>query len=388
MAFDDIISELALIYAGAAVLATVFLFLRQPIILSYILLGILVGPSGFSLINKSDHIEKISHIGIILLLFLIGLNLHPEKLFTLLKKTAIITSITSIVFASTAGIITYLFGYGLIDSVIVGLALMFSSTVVGLKLIPTTDLHNEHIGEMMISVLLLQDIFAILIILFLKSEAAINIHLLFPLLVIKGVLLSVISYAFVKHIILKLFGKFDIIQEYIFIVALGWCLFVAGTANALGLSYEIGAFIAGVTLATSSVALIISEKLKSLREFFLILFFFAIGSQFDWLILKHVFVLSVLLAVISLAIKPIIFKMAFVLSGENIEISKELGYRLGQSSEFALIVSYIAIATGKTSANIPYVIQLTVILTFIVSTYLVSNKYKTPISTNSQKRKD
>lgn len=388
MSFDNIVTELGLIYAGAAALATIFLFLKQPIIISYIVLGVAVGPFGFKLIKDAHHIEAISHVGIILLLFLIGLNLHPNKLFHLFKKTALVTTLTCLFFAFVLGGITFLFGYKLFDSVVVGLALMFSSTVVGLKLLPATDLHNNHIGEMMISVLLFQDILAILLVLFLKGDSSAGIHIVFSKLIFNGVLISILAYYLVKAVILPLFRKFDVIQEYIFIVTIGWCLFVAGLANYFGLSYEIGAFIGGVTLATSPISLIISEKLKSLREFFLILFFFSIGAQFDLTILNNVWLLSLILGGVLVIIKPIVFRRSFILSKEKETISSELGFRLGQASEFSLIVAYMAYGTAKITQQSSSLIQLTVIVTFIISTYLVSNKYKTPIGAHKDKRKD
>lgn len=388
MSFDNIVAELALIYAGAALLATLFLLLKQPVIISYIALGVLVGPFGLKIINDTHTIEEISHVGIILLLFLIGLNLHPNKLFHLFRKTALVTTVTCLLFSLVLGGLTFLFGYKLFDSVVIGLALMFSSTVVGLKLLPSTDLHNNHIGEMMISVLLFQDILAILLVLFLKGDTSESIHIVFGRLLFSGVLISVMCYYIVKAIILPLFRKFDVIQEYIFIVTIGWCLFVAGLANYFGLSYEIGAFIGGVTLATSPISLIISEKLKSLREFFLILFFFSIGAQFDLTILKSVWLLTLVLGTTLVIVKPFVFRRAFLFSKERENISKELGFRLGQASEFSLIVAYMAYGTAKISKQSSSLIQLTVIFTFIVSTYLVSNMYKTPIGANKEKRKD
>lgn len=388
MSFDNIVTELALIYAGAALLATLFLLLKQPVIISYIALGVLVGPFGFKLINDTHQIEEISHVGIILLLFLIGLNLHPNKLFHLFKKTALVTTVTCMLFSLVLGGLAFLFGYKLFDSVVIGLALMFSSTVVGLKLLPSTDLHNNHIGEMMISVLLFQDILAILLVLFLKGDTSESIHIVFGRLLFSGVLISVMCYYIVKAVILPLFRKYDVIQEYIFIVTIGWCLFTAALANYFGLSFEIGAFIGGVTLATSPISLIISEKLKSLREFFLILFFFSIGAQFDVAILKSVWLLTLILGTTLVVVKPFVFRRAFLFSKERENISKELGFRLGQASEFSLIVAYMAYGTAKISKQSSSLIQLTVIFTFIVSTYLVSNMYKTPIGANKENRKD
>jgi Kef-type K+ transport system membrane component KefB len=133
---------------------------------------------------------------------------------------------------------------------------------------------------------------------------------------------------------------------------------------------------------------VISEKLKSLREFFLILFFFAVGAKFNIYVIKNVFLLSTTLAVVLLLIKPILFAKGFILSNEDKDISKELSWRLGQASEFSLIVAAIALSSGRIINEAAYVIQLTVIITFIVSTYLVSQKYKTPISLDKHKLKD
>lgn len=388
MTFENIIGELAFIYAGAAVLATVFLFLRQPIIVAYIVLGMIAGPYGLRFIENAEHIEHIAHLGIILLLFLVGLNLHPQKLYMLFKRTALVTVGTCALFAGILGGVAYAFGYTPMESVIIGCALMFSSTVIGLKLIPTTDLHNQHIGEVMISVLLFQDILAILLMLFLKGGGDISPHIFFPLLLVKGTVLCGVAFVVVKYVIVRLFLIYDVIQEYVFVVALGWCLLMAAMAHVLGLSYEIGAFIAGVTLAISPVSLVISERLKSLREFFLILFFFAIGSQFDFLILKDVVWVSVVLGSILLVLKPLVFQPAFRMAGEDKAMAAELACRLGQASEFSLIAAYVAFMNHRISDTASYVIQLTVIITFVVSTYVVSARYKTPIAVNATQRKD
>ena len=182
--FENIIFKLALIFAGASILATLFLYLKQPIILAYIVLGMLIGPWGLGLLKNPALIEHISHLGIILLMFLLGLHLHPQKLYKLLKKTALITVGTCLLFTLLIMSVTMAFRFSWSDSLIVGLALMFSSTVISLKLIPTTTLHHKHIGEVLISVLLFQDILAILLILFLygSTQTAIYLEVLFLLL--------------------------------------------------------------------------------------------------------------------------------------------------------------------------------------------------------------
>jgi Kef-type K+ transport system membrane component KefB len=388
MDFNNIIFELVLIYAGAAFLATLFLYLKQPIILAYIALGVLVGPWGVGLIDDAQHLEQLSHIGIILLLFLIGLNLRPDRLIGLFGRTAVVTLATCFIFMSLVMLVAMLLGYAFIDSLIIGAALMFSSTIVSLKLIPTTALHHRHIGEMMISVLLLQDVIAIILLLLITGGQQGNITLTVSLLLIKLLVLVVAAFVIVKYIITALFTRFDTIREHTFLLSLGWGLLGAGVAEAIGLSYEMGAFVAGVSLATIPIALVIAEDLKPLRDFFLILFFFSIGATFNFLVTQDVILASVIVTLVLMLAKPFVFRWCFRLIGEAPRISAEVGVRLGQGSEFSLLVAYSALMTGLIEARSSYLIQTVVILTFVISTYWVMLRYPTPISSVASRRKD
>ncbi len=388
MGFQNIIFEFTLIFAGAAIFATAFLYLKQPVILAYIAFGVAAGPLGLQLIEEPGHIEKLSHIGVILLLYLLGINLKPDRLFHLFSKTAIVTLFTSLVFFIVVASATLAFGFSLIESVIVGAALMFSSTIISLKLIPTTALHHRHAGEMMTSVLLMQDMIAILLIVVLTGGGGENVGLTIVLLIAKLVVLTVISFALVKYVVDKLFLRFDIIQEYTFILALGWGLLGAGVAELIGLSYEMGAFIAGVAFASSPVSLVIAENLKPLRDFFLILFFFSIGAQFDNLITERVLLAGIVIALLIIIVKPLVFKQGFQFIGESKKFSMELGVRLGQGSEFSLLVAYSALASGLIGFQASHLIQMVVILTFVLSTYWVVFRYRTPISSSEKNRSD
>jgi Kef-type K+ transport system membrane component KefB len=285
-------------------------------------------------------------------------------------------------------LITMAFRFSWFDSLIVGLALMFSSTVISLKLIPTTTLHHKHMGEVLISVLLFQDILAILLILFLYGSTQTAIYLEILSLLLKALAFSVGSFLFVYYVLLKIFKRFDVIQDYLFLMSLGWCLLGAAAAKLLGLSYEIGAFIAGIALGASPIALVIAEGLKPVREFFLILFFFSIGAKFDFFITRQIVLPGLILAAIVLAIKPLVFSRAFQFAKEPKRIANELGARLGQASEFSLLVAYGAFAAGRIEAKTSFLIQLTTIVTFIVSTYMVVFKYPTPIAISDKMRQD
>ena len=385
---DHIILQFVVIFAGAALFATLFLYLKQPIILAYIALGIVVGPKGLELINDAEQIEQLSRIGIILLLFLIGLNFQPAKLVGLLGRIGIVTLATCFIFMLLSLAVASALGYPFIDSLIIGAALMFSSTIVSLKLIPTTQLHHHHVGEVMISVLLLQDVIAIVLIVLVTEGGMDNITTSVALLLFKLVLLSVMSFGIVRFVITKLFLKFDVIKEHTFVMALGWGLFVAGAAEMLGLSFEMGAFIAGISLATVPIALVIAEELKPLRDFFLILFFFSIGAKFDLVVSQQLIVPGLIITVLLMVVKPVIFNWSFKAIGEKPQNSAELGVRLGQASEFSLLIAFSALASGLIEERSSYLIQLVVVLTFVASTYWVVNAYPTPISYKSSQRKD
>ena len=386
--YSDIIYQLVVIFAGAAVFATAFLYLKQPVMLAYIAFGMVAGPWGLGIIKTADHIEQLSHLGIILLLFLIGLNLKPERLVKLFGKTAILTLLTSAVFMLLTTFVAQLFGYGMKESLIIGAAMMFSSTIVSLKLIPTTTLHHQHRGEMMTSVLLMQDIIAIVFILMLSSGTQENVQLTAVLLMFKLITMVAVFFFTVRYVINALFQRFDTIAEYVFLLSLGWGLLGAGIAKYLGLSYEMGAFVAGVTFASSPVALVVAENLKPLRDFFLILFFFAIGANINLLMAGHVLLDASLIAIVLVLLKPIIFRFGFQRIGEEPSSSSELGARLGQASEFSILVAFTALGAGLISEQASYLIQTVVVITFILSTYWVVYKYPTPISSRATHRKD
>jgi Kef-type K+ transport system membrane component KefB len=365
---------------GAAVLGTLFLFLRQPIVIAYIAIGFALGPGGLSLIKETTHLEQIAHIGVILLLFLIGLNLQPQKLLSIFQKTALLTLSTSLLFALAATSFALLLQFSISASLIVGAAMMFSSTVVGLKLVPTTTLHHKRTGEVITGILLLQDLLAILLILLLSGGGSEHPIMAFGLLLLKFIALTIALFLGVRWIMLPLLTRFDVVQEYTFVATLGWCLLGAEAAHLLGLSYEIGAFTAGISIASSPVALAIAEHLKPLREFFLILFFFAIGARLNLQIDPLLLTAAIIFGVLLVPLKAFIFRKAFAWSGEKEPASKELSVRLSQASEFSLLVVIAATNGGWLQYEQGMMIQIATLITFIFSTYWTVLRYPTPIS--------
>jgi Kef-type K+ transport system membrane component KefB len=386
---DSIIFSIFLIFTGAAVLAALALYARQSLLVAYILLGGIVGPWGLKLVNDPEIIQQIGHIGIIFLLFLLGLNLQPAQLARMLREAIVVTVVSSLLFGITGAVISKAFGFSLHESLITGSVMMFSSTIIGLKLLPTTALHHRHVGQVMISILLLQDIIAIGILLFLEGFSQTGMEWKqVGTLAIALPLLVTFSLLFERYILQRLIRRFDTIQEYVFLTAIGWCLGMAQLAEMLGLSYEIGAFIAGVAMATNPIALFIAESFKPLRDFFLIMFFFSLGAGFNVTILPEVIIPASIIALVMLVSKPFIFAKLLHTSGETKGLSNEVGVRLGQVSEFSLMIAVLALNTGAIGAKASYLIQTTTLITFIVSSYVIMLSYPTPIAVSDRLRKD
>ncbi len=377
---NDQFLEMTFIFAGSAVMAAIFILLRQPVILAYIILGIILGPMCFDKVS-SGNLETVSHFGITLLMFLLGLELPPSKVKGMAGKSAIVTLFTSFAFFAVTTLYMGFTGSDWVEAAVVGLALMFSSTAVALKLIPTTDLHHQRLGEIMIGVLLFQDILAITTIVVLQGASQGNadpLSILFLLL--KIVALAGGSLLAVRYGLGYLMERFSVIHEYIFIAYIAWCLLGASAANALGLSAEMGAFVAGVSLATSPATLVVAELLKPLREFFMVIFFFCVGAAFNFVFTWKSAAIAAGLVILLQIAKPLIFALALRRVGEKPKVSLQVGNRLAQSSEFSIILGLSALEAGYIANNTFGIIQICVIASFLISTLIVTRRYYTPIS--------
>ena len=386
---DPIVFTVFLVFTGAAIFATVALFARQSLLVAYIVLGALLGPSALGLVSDPELIRSISEFGIMFLLFLLGLNLQPQELIRMVRKTTLVTLFSSLLFFAVGFTVSVTFGFSTMEALLVGGAATFSSTIIGLKLLPTTVLHHQRTGEVIISILLLQDLLAIVLLLVVQGSSQGDMQLL-DVLKLLVALPALIGFAWIveRYVLIRLIRRFDKIQEYIFLMTIGWCLGMAELAGLLGLSAEIGAFIAGVVLASSPIAMFIAESLKPLRDFFLVLFFFSLGAGFDIGTIDEVLVPAVLLAGALMLLKPPVFRWLLLRTGESEKRSQEVGYRLGQMSEFSLLLAVLAFEQGVIGLEASYLIQLSTLLTFLISSYLVVMRFPTPIAVSDELRRD
>ncbi len=386
----SIVGSLFLIFTGAAVLATLALYSRQPLLVAYIALGVLLGPYGFELVTDARLLSEIAEFGIVFLLFLVGLDLPPRKLRNMVGETMLTAIGTTAAFFAIGFGVMWGFGFTLVEAAITGIACAFSSTILGIKLLPTTVLHHRHVGEIVVSLLLIQDLLAIFALIVINGSGS-SIDATLTTLgqsVVALPVLMLLAFAAVKFVILPLLTKFDDFREFIFLLTLGWCLGLASLADLMGLSYAIGAFIAGVSLATSPISQYIAESLRPLRDFFLVLFFFSVGATIDPSVLSQVLVPTVLLGVVLIAAKPTVFAWLLKWQHEESRASWEVGFRLGQLSEFSLLLSYTALSAGLVGSSAAHVIEGATILTLLLSSYCVIFRYPSPIAISDALRRD
>ena len=378
-----------LIFSGAAAVASLALYTRQPLLIAYIVLGALIGPYGLALITNLTLLQDIAHVGIIFLLFLLGLDMQPRALLTTMRNSTLVALASALCFALIGFGVAHAFGFSRTEALITGLAMMFSSTIIGIKLLPTTVLHHRHTGELMVGLLLLQDMIAILVLVALLGSRSGDFEggaLLRSLLALP--LLIALAVVFVRLVLMRLIQRFDRFHEYIFLLAIGWCLGLAELAALMKLSPEIGAFVAGVSIASSPISQYIAISLKPLRDFFLILFFFSLGGSFDLGVLGSIYLAAIVLSLLMLVAKPLVFRFLLGRLSETPALAWDVGLRLGQNSEFSLLIAYMAAGFGMIGKEASHLIQATAIITFVASSYIVVLNCPNPIAISDRLRRD
>ena len=262
---------------GIAFLAQV---LKQPLIISYILTGIICGPFFLNLINsEKSFYHSFAQFGVILLLFLVGLSLNPEFLKKI-GRISFVAGVGQVIFTALIGFFLLIaLGFSPLVSFYLAVAITFSSTIIIIKLLSDKkDLRSVY-GRYTVGLMLVQDIIAIIIMIILSSfglEKSLFISLF--LLFIKGVIIFSVVYFLARVVLPVVLDKVAESTEFLFVFTLGWCFALAGLGEWSGLSLEVGAIIAGLSLGTSKYQTEIFSRLKPLRDFFLVLFFIILGS--------------------------------------------------------------------------------------------------------------
>ena len=370
--------ELAIIILIAAGLGIAARLLKQPIILAYIFTGIIIGILSFFNLNNRELFQTFSELGITFLLFLVGLEINYSSL-RLVGKASVLIGLGQIVFTAVIGyFIALFFDFNQLQSLYIAIALTFSSTIIVVKLLSEKKDTNSLYGKISIGLLLVQDFVAILILIFLagiQTGEGINFNEVF-LTAIKGLILFIAMLWLGRKILPFVFNKIAQSQELLFLTSLAWCLGIATAVAKTGFSIEIGGFLAGLALANSSEHFQISAKIRSLRDFFILIFFVILGSS---LIFSDFSGLTLPIIVFSLFVligNPLIVLIIMGLLGYRKRTSFMCGVTVAQISEFSLILAALGLKLGHLNTQIVSLITAVGIITITLSTYLILHAEK------------
>ena len=369
----SIFTQLSIIIVIGGAISVVMRLLRQPLIIGYILTGIVAGSSILNLIHDRSVFEAYSEIGITLLLFIIGLGLNIGVIKSLGRISTLTASAILAVVGGLGLIASYALGFTANEACIIGLALFFSSTIIILKVLSDKrELTRLH-GHIAMGVILVDDIvatFALLFVAAVGTSGGLGMGDAITL-VLKGIGLglglALFSTKVMPHFIKFLAGS----QELLFIFTIGWGFGVATLFDIAGFSHEVGALFAGVSLASLPYATEMAARLKPLRDFFVVLFFVVLGENLGFTTLSESLVPALILSLIVIVAKPVVVMASLGTLGYTKLTSFKAAINLSQVSEFSIILVVYAASVGMVGNELTAIITLVALITISTSTYLM-----------------
>lgn len=397
--FPDIFSQLAFVVVLAAVLGIIARTIHQPPILAYLFAGIFIGLSGFFDFSHNEEVFHVfSDLGITLLLFLVGLEVN-YRILQKIGKDALLIGLGQVLGTFVVSfLIAYTFDFGLLASVYIGLALTFSSTIVVISLLSDKkDLNNVY-GKLAVGILLIQDFVVVLALVLLAGIGAADVDgfssivtetivlesslaqsvLSGTLTVLFGVILFVIAFLLSRNVVPALFARIAKSNELVFLTSLAWFFAITFLVDLLGFSKEIGGFVAGLTLANSVESLHIAQRMKTLKDFFIMIFFVILGTS----IVVAADIASLVVPIILLSLFVIIgnglivFFIATIFLRYPVRVAFLAGVTIAQVSEFSIILVALGNNLGHVNEEVVAIVTSVAVVTITLSTYFIMHAEK------------
>jgi len=369
----EVLITISIIVAVSALLTIIAKLIKQPPIIAYLFAGILVGPLFLNLIgeNSGEVIQLFAHIGVAFLLFIVGLSLDI-KILKEIGKVSIFAGLAEIIITGGIGVaIAIGIGFNNISALYIGAALAFSSTVLVVKILSDKkEIETLH-GRLALGILIIEDFVAaiMLMIIPLISDGSFSSEILFKLLIGIGIIIAVFLIShYVLPFILNLLAKS---QETLFLFGISWALLFASLFSYMGFSLEIGALIAGMSLASSKYNLDLGSKIKPMRDFFIVLFFVFFGSRLAGTISPEMIKYALLFSVFILIGKPLIVMSILKMFGYRKRTNFLAGSSIAQISEFSLIIVLLGYTLGHLSQDVMSLAVLIAIITIGLSSYSI-----------------
>lgn len=377
-AAPNMFAELALILLIAAVCGSVGYLLKQPLIVAFIAVGILVGPAALDIVTINHEMELLAEIGISLLLFVVGLKLDLHVIRTM-GVVALATGLGQVLFTSVVGFaICLMLGMAWVHALYVAVALTFSSTIIIVKLLSDKREIDALHGRIAVGFLIVQDIVVVLVMIALSAFGAAGadteqagVARELALVAVKGAAFLVGIGLLMKFVLPPLVKRLARSKELLILFAIAWAVSLATTGDLLGFSKEVGAFLAGISLASTPFRETISGRLTSIRDFLLLFFFIHLGATLDMSTLGAQVLPAILLSLFVLIGNPIIVLIIMGAMGYTKRTSFLAGLTVAQISEFSLILGALGLSLGHISPETMGLITLVGLITIGLSTYMI-----------------
>ncbi|MBS4012975.1 MAG: cation:proton antiporter [Bacteroidetes bacterium] len=366
--------EFAIILFFAALLGGLGQILKQPLIVMFIALGILVGPAVLDVVKSKDNIHLLSEIGIAILLFIVGLKLDL-RIIKSVGRIALLTGLGQVLFTSLIG---YFIGIGLgfssLHSFYIAVALTFSSTIIIVKLLTDKKEIDSLHGQIAIGFLIVQDIVVILVMIVLSTIGKQqDTHIMQEIITtaVSGLILIILTIIMMRYVLPKISFFLAKSIEMLTLFAVAWAVTLAMAGDLMGFSREVGAFLAGVSLASSQFKDVISSRMASLRDFLLLFFFVNLGINLNLNVIGQQVPEALIFSVFVLVGNPLIVLIIMGIMGYRKRTSFLAGLTVAQISEFSLIFVGLGLAVGHINDEIVGLITLVGLITIGLSTYLI-----------------
>jgi len=367
---DLILWDIGLIIVSATLLAHIARVLRQPLIPAYVLAGIIIGPIGLKLITSISVIRTLSELGIAFLLFIVGLELDMRRLRDVGMAATMIAGVSGVAIFAIGSLLAYYMGYTGAESLYIGTALCFSSTMIVIKILSDkNELETLH-GRIILGVLLIQDVMAIMSLSILAtlnnpSFAAIAQSVVWGIGLFS---IAIVSSRYVVPVIFKSIAKS---HELMFLTALSFFFLFAKMSEISGFSVAIGAFVSGIAIATFPYNLEVVGKIRSLRDFFAIIFFVSLGMEMAVANPGAILVSTAAFLAVVLVVKPLTMMVLTSLTGYGRRVSFLTGISLFQISEFSLIIAMQGLLAGHMSQDVFSIIAAIAVITITLTSYTI-----------------
>ena len=372
--------EIAAILGLATLTGIIGQKLRQPLIIMFLATGILAGPSFLGIIHSYEQIELLAHMGIALLLFIVGLKLDLNLIRTT-GPVALATGLGQIVFTSLIGFaIAWAMDMPVLTAAYVSVALTFSSTIIIVKLLSDKKEIDSLHGQIALGFLIVQDIAAILALVTLTtlgSSVSQEGPAYFQIVLIgaKGLGMLVIVGLTMKYVIPYLLERLAHSLELLTLFAIAWAVLLGAGSEVLGFSKEVGAFLAGISLASTTYRDSIGARLTGLRDFLLLFFFIDLGARLDLSMVGSQLGSALVFSIFVLIGNPLIVLVIMGLMGYRRRTGFLAGLTVAQISEFSLIVAALGLSLGHITEQTMGLITLVGVVTIFLSTYMILYSY-------------